>query len=48
MRINQLKKEDKIRNQLASDLHDDLGSTLNSVKVYSNLAMMEKKISVIL
>lgn len=43
MRINQLKKEDKIRNQLASDLHDDLGSTLNSVKVYSNLAMMEKE-----
>ncbi len=43
MRINQLKKEEKIRNQLASDLHDDLGSTLNSVKVYSNLAMMEKE-----
>jgi signal transduction histidine kinase/ligand-binding sensor domain-containing protein len=43
MRISQLKKEEKIRNQLASDLHDDLGGTLNSVKVYSNLAMMEKE-----
>ena len=43
LRINHLKKEEKIRNQLASDLHDDLGSTLNSVKVYSNLAMMEKE-----
>ena len=38
-----MKKEEKIRNQLASDLHDDLGSTLNSVKVYSDLAMMEKE-----
>lgn len=43
LRINQLKKEEKIRNQLASDLHDDLGSTLNSIKVHSNLAMMEKE-----
>ncbi|MBK6828608.1 MAG: hypothetical protein IPG86_17920 [Chitinophagaceae bacterium] len=43
MRINQLRKEEKIRNQLASDLHDDLGSTLNSIKVHSNLAQMEKE-----
>lgn len=43
VRINQLKKEEKIRNQLASDLHDDLGSTLNSIKVHSNLALMEKE-----
>jgi len=42
LRINQLRKEEKIRNQLASDLHDDLGSTLNSIKVHSNLAQMEK------
>jgi signal transduction histidine kinase len=43
VRIRQLKKEEKIRRQLASDLHDDLGSTLNSVKVYANLALMEKQ-----
>jgi signal transduction histidine kinase len=43
LRIRQLKKEEKIRRQLASDLHDDLGSTLNSVKVYANLALMEKE-----
>ena len=43
LRLNQIKKELQIRNQLASDLHDDLGSTLNSVKVYSNLAIMEKE-----
>ncbi|MBL0267370.1 MAG: hypothetical protein IPP99_01455 [Chitinophagaceae bacterium] len=42
IRVNQLRKEEKIRNQLASDLHDDLGSTLNSIKVHSNLAMMDK------
>jgi signal transduction histidine kinase len=43
MRINQLKKEQRIRTKLASDLHDDLGSTMNSVKVYANLAIMEKQ-----
>ena len=41
-RINQLKKEQKIRSGIASDLHDDLGSTLNSVKAYANLEIMEK------
>lgn len=43
VRINQLKKEKEIRTHLASDLHDDLGSTLNSVKVYANMAMIEKE-----
>jgi two-component sensor histidine kinase/ligand-binding sensor domain-containing protein len=43
LRINQLKKEEKIRSRLASDLHDDLGSTLNSIKVYSNLALMQRE-----
>ncbi len=42
-RINHLKKEEKIRIQVASDLHDELGSTLNSVKLFTNLAMMEKE-----
>jgi ligand-binding sensor domain-containing protein/two-component sensor histidine kinase len=42
IRINQLNKEKEIRSHLASDLHDDLGSTLNSVKVYANMAMIEK------
>jgi len=43
IRINQLKKEQRIRTRLASDLHDDLGSTMNSVKVYANLALMDKQ-----
>ncbi len=40
-RLSQLKKEARIRNQIARDLHDDLGSTLNSVKVYANIASLE-------
>lgn len=43
VRISQLKKEKEIRTHLASDLHDDLGSTLNSVKVYASMAMTEKE-----
>ncbi len=43
LRINQLKKEEKIRNQLAGDLHDELGSTLNGVKIFASLALMEKE-----
>ncbi len=43
LRINQLKKEQQIRSKLAGDLHDDLGSTMNSIKVYANLALLEKK-----
>lgn len=42
-RINQIKKEHTIRSRLASDLHDDLGSTINSVKVYTELALLENK-----
>lgn len=42
-RINQIKKEHKIRSKLASDLHDDLGGTLNSVKIFTNLALMESE-----
>ena len=41
LRIGQLQKEKMIRNKIARDLHDDLGSTLNSVKVYANIASLE-------
>jgi signal transduction histidine kinase/ligand-binding sensor domain-containing protein len=43
MRLNQVKKEQQMRMKLARDLHDDLGSTINSVKVYANLAQMHKE-----
>ena len=38
-RIAQIKKQQEIRKNIATDLHDDLGSTLNSVKVFANLAI---------
>ncbi len=36
-RVRQLKKQQQIRRDIASDLHDDIGSTLNSVKIYARL-----------
>lgn len=40
-RLWQIRKEQEIRQRIASDLHDDIGSTLNSVKVFTNLAIMK-------
>lgn len=37
-RISQLKKQQEIRVGIASDLHDDIGSALNTVKVFTHLA----------
>jgi signal transduction histidine kinase/ligand-binding sensor domain-containing protein len=37
-RIAQLEKQHAIRREIANDLHDDLGSTLNTVKVLTHLA----------
>lgn len=41
-RLRQVLKMQMIRNAIARDLHDDLGSTLNSVKVYANVATLEE------
>lgn len=40
-RISQYKKQQQIRRDIAGDLHDDLGSTLNTVKVLTHLAKRE-------
>jgi signal transduction histidine kinase len=37
-RLDQLQKRQQIRKDIASDLHDDIGSSLNSVKVFLHLA----------
>lgn len=42
-RIMQIKQQHEIRKNIASDLHDDIGSTLNSVKVFAHLARVEKE-----
>lgn len=40
-RISQLKKQHQIRREIAADLHDDIGSTLNAVKLFTHLAQRE-------
>ncbi|WP_276479901.1 sensor histidine kinase [Paraflavitalea pollutisoli] len=37
-RIDQLLKQQTIRNKIAQDLHDNVGSTLSSISVYSQVA----------
>ena len=40
-RLEQMKKVQIIRNNIASDLHDDIGSTLNSISIYSEVAKQQ-------
>jgi hypothetical protein len=40
-RLGQMKKVQIIRNNIASDLHDDIGSTLNSISIYSEVAKQQ-------
>ncbi|MEO8146511.1 MAG: two-component regulator propeller domain-containing protein [Bacteroidia bacterium] len=40
-RVNQLLRLQNIRNKIAHDLHDDIGSTLNSISVFSQVAQQE-------
>jgi signal transduction histidine kinase/ligand-binding sensor domain-containing protein len=42
-RLLQLHKQHQIRKDIASDLHDDIGSTLNSVKIFAHLAMKDRE-----
>ncbi|QTE38588.1 triple tyrosine motif-containing protein [Mucilaginibacter gossypii] len=41
-RIKQVKIQQQIRREIANDLHDDLGSNLNSIKIFTHLALEEK------
>lgn len=40
-RLQQLKRLQIVRNNIASDLHDDIGSTLNSISIYSEVAKQQ-------
>ncbi len=42
-RINQLIKINSIRNKIAGDLHDDIGSTLSSISMYSEIINAQLK-----
>jgi len=41
-RIEQILRVDRLRRKLSSDLHDDIGSTLNSVNLFTKMAMMQQ------
>ncbi len=42
-RLNQLLKLQSVRNKIASDLHDDVGSTLSSIRMYSDIVSSQVK-----
>jgi ligand-binding sensor domain-containing protein/two-component sensor histidine kinase len=42
-RLQQLLELQKLRNKISLDLHDDLGSTLSSISILSDMAMKEKE-----
>lgn len=41
LRLKQLKQVQKIRNSIANDLHDDIGSTLSTISLYSEVAKLK-------
>jgi signal transduction histidine kinase len=42
-RVNHILQMEKMRTRIASDLHDDIGSTLTSISYYSELVKMQLK-----
>jgi signal transduction histidine kinase len=41
-RIKQVLKVEKLRSRISSDLHDDIGSTLSSISILSDIAIQER------
>ncbi len=44
-RIRQLKKIIAVRKKISADLHDDIGSTLSSINMYSQVAQLQENVS---
>lgn len=42
-RVNEILKRQAMRNKIASDLHDNIGSTLSSISVYSQVAEIQSR-----
>ncbi len=42
-RVNEILKRQAIRNRIAQDLHDSVGSTLSSISVYSQVAKIQQE-----
>ena len=42
-RIIQINKQQLIRKEIANDLHDDIGSTLNTLKIFAHLAKKDRE-----
>ncbi len=42
-RINELLKRQAMRNKIAQDLHDNVGSTLSSISIYSQVAQIQSR-----
>ena len=42
-RLKQLQTSQKLRNQIAADLHDEIGSTLSSISILSELVAFQQK-----
>lgn len=42
-RLNEILKMEQLRNKISLDLHDDIGSTLSSISILSEMALRQKK-----
>lgn len=44
LRLQRLLHVERVRNRLARDLHDDMGSTLSTINILSNIALQQKSL----